>query len=595
MKNSKKIIYFSIALVLTSGFFGFFTESVFASSTGGTIDPNNEGYKYAWGENIGWLNFGTTEGNIHVTDSALTGYIWAENIGWISLNCSNGSSCATVDYKVANNGEGTLTGYAWSENTGWINFNPTYGGVTINSSGEFLGYAWGENIGWVVFNCSTTNSCGTVDYKVKTDWRPRSARPACNNSIDDDGDGKIDYPNDPGCDSLTDTNETDSAGQGLPPSAYNPPSLPSSTSENPEGKFSVMINNGDKYTTSEIVKLKFYAGKDTKRMAISNTPDFKNASQISYQEEIEWKLDDEIPNPNSQIPIKSQIPNPKLKTVYAKFYTSYGQSSTTVSDSVILTTKNPESTISPRTKPISSPTLPETPSPPASTTPPIPPMEISPKPSESPAQPPEQPLIQPSSKPPIEEPKTPPPFSQPSEPPKPTEPIQTKPTELAPAESTKQLFSFVGDFWQSAKMTLKNISSATTTGFNNLSKRIADLFDKSKDSFIVFTEDIKTLGDEIKFAIFENSQPLQISDVRVILISPTSAEIVWKTNYKATSKINYGLSRIYDMEKQDSKKVKNHSVILIDLKPGATYHYEAISQNGSYVYDADRIFVTPEK
>ncbi len=34
-------------------------------------------------------------------------------------------------------------------------------------------------------------------------------KPACSNGKDDDGDGKIDYPNDPGCDSPSDTDETD--------------------------------------------------------------------------------------------------------------------------------------------------------------------------------------------------------------------------------------------------------------------------------------------------------------------------------------------------------------------------------------------------
>lgn len=144
-----------------------------ASSVDGTIDATA---KYAWSENVGWINFGTSEGNVHVTDTGLTGYAWGENVGWISMNCSNGNSCGTVDYKVSNDGAGTLSGYAWSENTGWISFNPTGGGVTIGSTGAFSGYAWGENIGWIVFNCATTNSCGTVDYRVQTDWLPSSVR-----------------------------------------------------------------------------------------------------------------------------------------------------------------------------------------------------------------------------------------------------------------------------------------------------------------------------------------------------------------------------------------------------------------------------------
>ncbi len=135
----------------------------------GTI---NDTYKYAWTENLGWLNFGSSQGVVTVTDSALTGYAWSETAGWVSLNCSNTSSCATVDYKVINSTSGYLGGYAWGENTGWINFAPTYGGVTINSLGHFNGYAWGENTGWIVFNCATVGSCATVEYRVQTDWQP---------------------------------------------------------------------------------------------------------------------------------------------------------------------------------------------------------------------------------------------------------------------------------------------------------------------------------------------------------------------------------------------------------------------------------------
>lgn len=111
--------------------------AVFASSAG--IDSTS---RYAWTENAGWLDFGTSQGNVAVGDAALTGYAWGENLGWISLNCANTDSCAAVDYKVANDG-----------------------------AGNFSGYAWGENAGWIVFNCATTDSCAGVDYKVKTAWR----------------------------------------------------------------------------------------------------------------------------------------------------------------------------------------------------------------------------------------------------------------------------------------------------------------------------------------------------------------------------------------------------------------------------------------
>ncbi|MDD4272027.1 MAG: hypothetical protein PHF50_04470 [Patescibacteria group bacterium] len=208
IKNSFFVTTVIITLI-TSGVFGLVSNPVLASTTDGTISASN---KYAWSENANWLDFGLSQGNIHVTDSALTGYAYGENIGWISLNCSNDSSCATANYGVVNDGNGNLSGYAWSENTGWVNFKPTGGGVIINSSGEFTGSAYGENIGWVTFNCSTTSSCSTADYKVATDWRPRSARPQCNNALDDDNDGFIDYPADPGCQSLEGNNESNHPG-----------------------------------------------------------------------------------------------------------------------------------------------------------------------------------------------------------------------------------------------------------------------------------------------------------------------------------------------------------------------------------------------
>jgi hypothetical protein len=156
----------------------FLALAVFAApgmALAGAIDAAS---RWVWTENAGWLDFGQSQGNVAVGDFALTGYAWGENIGWVSLNCLNTDSCAAVDYKVANDGEGNLSGYAWGENIGWINFAPTGGGVSINSSGDFSGYAWGPKIGWLVFNCATTDSCASVDYKVKTVWRARSAAAA---------------------------------------------------------------------------------------------------------------------------------------------------------------------------------------------------------------------------------------------------------------------------------------------------------------------------------------------------------------------------------------------------------------------------------
>lgn len=122
------------------------------------IDPYNDDSQYAYGENVGWLNF---EPNVagpnagaQVSGENLTGFIWAENIGWINLDPND----TDTNTGISNDGSGNLSGYAWGENVGWINFDPNvpddanHYGVTIDNEGNFSGYAWGENIGWINFN-----------------------------------------------------------------------------------------------------------------------------------------------------------------------------------------------------------------------------------------------------------------------------------------------------------------------------------------------------------------------------------------------------------------------------------------------------------
>ena len=124
----------------------------------GTIDPDNNGSRYAWGENIGWVNLAPVYGSgVTVTGSGLTGYAWGENIGWINLNPVLGG--------VNNDSTGNLTGYAWAENAGWINFSPMGGGVSIDACGNFNGTAWGENTGWISFR-----SGGATPFLVRSSW-----------------------------------------------------------------------------------------------------------------------------------------------------------------------------------------------------------------------------------------------------------------------------------------------------------------------------------------------------------------------------------------------------------------------------------------
>ncbi len=131
------------------------------------INPN---HKFAWGENIGFLNFadaGSPQGSQGVVADThfLSGYVWGENIGWINLGGGQGPYANTTGLNFGVNRDaatGHLSGYAWAENIGWINFsggalaNPAKPARIDSASRRFRGYAWGENVGWI--NLDDTNT-----------------------------------------------------------------------------------------------------------------------------------------------------------------------------------------------------------------------------------------------------------------------------------------------------------------------------------------------------------------------------------------------------------------------------------------------------
>jgi peptidoglycan hydrolase-like protein with peptidoglycan-binding domain len=90
----------------------------------------------------------------------------------------------------------------------------------------------------------------------------------------------------------------------------------------PVGGFKIFVNSGLGTTTNRIVTLNFNAGSDVKKMAISLTGDFNDASQENY-------------SPTKQIDLCSKlgglIKNPTCfdgkYTIYVKFYTQYGRAS----------------------------------------------------------------------------------------------------------------------------------------------------------------------------------------------------------------------------------------------------------------------------
>ncbi len=260
--------------------FGAPTKAALASTTDGTIDPNSQNYKYGWGNYIGWVNFGTSGGNIHVTDTKITGYAWSQNYGWINMSSTRAA--------VTNNGEGTLGGYAWGENIGYISFT----GVTISSSGRFSGTATTQassTFGRISFDCATC--------RVETDWRPASTRGSGGSGGGGGGGG----------------------GGGPPLDAF----------EKPKEPLAVVINNGAIYTNSPLVNLSLFAGSNVVSMALSNYLDFSLVGQEPYATAKQWNL---CRGATGQL--AGDCPEGTY-IVYAKYYTAWGQTVDPVYDTII--------------------------------------------------------------------------------------------------------------------------------------------------------------------------------------------------------------------------------------------------------------------
>jgi len=84
-----------------------------------------------------------------------------------------------------------------------------------------------------------------------------------------------------------------------------------------------------------------------------------------------------------------------------------------------------------------------------------------------------------------------------------------------------------------------------------------------------------------------------ITDINVVINSPTSATINWKTNHAATSEIDYGITTNFTDQTISTDKVVIHSMTLSGLTSETTYFYEIISVGNTTAVNAFRTFDTP--
>lgn len=219
-------------------------------------------------------------------------YIKAYN----SYGNSTASSAASAIYTLA----ATPTNFIPTSNSSTIDLIvDSFTNDTTGSSGYYFSRSGGGNSGWIQTRLwqETGLSCDTsYTYSVKY----RNADGTETNTV-----------------SATKSTTNCGGGGGLSMVAYNPPSIP------PEG-YKMTINQGSTTAKSRMVTLGFNANLDIKSMAISNSPDFVFAIQEPYQQTKQW----DICGQNISC-LAGEY------TVYAKFYTQYGQSSEVVKANIL--------------------------------------------------------------------------------------------------------------------------------------------------------------------------------------------------------------------------------------------------------------------
>jgi len=148
------------------------------STVAENINPESDGSKYAWAENLGWFNAqpgGPGGPGVHVSDSSLTGWMWSENAGWIDFSSAgpNPYQVATAWRAATPGGASVLTAgttggtdalLTWTALSGATEYDVVYG--DLNALGASGGSFQTATLGQVVCHASGTSATGSGDPGV---------------------------------------------------------------------------------------------------------------------------------------------------------------------------------------------------------------------------------------------------------------------------------------------------------------------------------------------------------------------------------------------------------------------------------------------
>ncbi len=123
--------------------------------------------------------------------------------------------------------------------------------------------------------------------------------------------------------------------------------------------------------------------------------------------------------------------------------------------------------------------------------------------------------------------------------------------------------------------------------------------DTSYEWYVTVTDPTgnSTTGPIWEFTTTANdTEPPVISNVAAVNITDNSANIEWETDEAADSTVDYGEDTNYGEQETDSSLVISHSILLDNLTPNTTYHYQVTSMDasGNTEVSADFVFTTED-
>ncbi len=112
----------------------------------------------------GVIHFSNYESTVSINTQTgvLSGYAWLDDLGWVAFGTEEGNTQGPV---TANLVSGNLTGQAKVVSTsGYVDFTNFGSNVFVDlDSGEFSGYVWSEDVGWIDFGNPGVSSGAAFD------------------------------------------------------------------------------------------------------------------------------------------------------------------------------------------------------------------------------------------------------------------------------------------------------------------------------------------------------------------------------------------------------------------------------------------------